>query len=110
MVSTYRILETIQLVVNGCPADIPNANPKELIERLIDELQNNPQQAATKDLDYMAIILSKASAIPYGKELTLDEMHDLIDKLFACANHNNSPDGKPILSIVQMEELEKKFK
>jgi len=97
------------IVVNGCPADITNPNPKELIDRLIDELQNNPQQAG-KESDYMAVILSKASAIPYGKALSNDEMRELIDKLFACGNYNYSPDGKPILSIIQMEELEKKLK
>jgi DNA mismatch repair protein MutL len=95
--------------VNGCPAEIPNPNPKELVDRLIDELNNNPQKAGNKP-DYMAIILSKASAIPYGKALTSDEMHEMIDKLFACENYNYSPDGKPILSIIQMEDIEKKLK
>jgi DNA mismatch repair protein MutL len=97
------------IVVNGCPADIPNPNPKELIDRLIYELQNNPLQTGNNS-DYMAIVLSKASAIPYGKPLSNDEMRDLIDKLFACENYNYSPDGKPVLSIIQMEELEKKLK
>jgi DNA mismatch repair protein MutL len=97
------------IVVNGCPADIPSPNPKELVERLIDELQNNPKQAG-KASDYMAVILCKASAIPYGKVLTINEMRDLIDRLFACENYNFNPDGKPILSIIQLEELEKKLR
>ena len=97
------------IVVNGCPAEIANPNPRELVERLIYELQNNPQKA-TKDSDYMALILCRASAIPYGKSLALEEMRDLIDKLFACGNLNYSPDGKPILAIIQLEELEKRLK
>jgi DNA mismatch repair protein MutL len=96
------------IVVNGCPAEISNPDPKELVDKLLDEMQNNTEKSDSEN--YIALILSKASAIPYGKVLSLDEMRDLIDRLFACSNHNYSPDGKAIISIIQMDEIEKKLK
>jgi DNA mismatch repair protein MutL len=98
------------IVVNGCPAEIPDANPKELIERMLEEMHHQPSQQATKTKEYMATLLCKASAIPYGKTLSAEEIHNFIDKLFACGNHNFSPDGKPVISIIPMEELEKRMK
>ena len=98
------------IVVNGCPAGIPDANPKELVERMLEEMHHQPSQQTEKTREYLAGLLSKASAIPYGKQLSAEEIHDFIDKLFACSNHNFSPDGKPVISIISIEELEKRMK
>jgi len=37
-------------------------------------------------------------------------MRELTDKIFGCANHNFSPDGKPVISIISIDEFEKKLK
>ena len=98
------------IVVNGCPAEIPNPNIKSLIERMLEEIRDTPKLAENITHEYIAKILSKASSIPYGKPLSPEEMRDLIDRLFACSNHNYNPDGKPIISIISTEELEKRLK
>jgi DNA mismatch repair protein MutL len=38
-----------------------------------------------------------------------EEMDHLVDQLFACSSPNFSPDGKPVLTIIPMEEIEKHF-
>jgi DNA mismatch repair protein MutL len=38
------------------------------------------------------------------------EMQDLVDKLFACQQPNLSPDGKPTITILGVDELEKRFR
>jgi DNA mismatch repair protein MutL len=96
------------VVINGCPEEIKN--PKEFIQKLIEEMNSQPKKQDVQTREYLASTLSKASAIPYGKALSLNEMRDLIDKLFACANHNYNPDGKAIISIIEQEEMDKKFK
>ena len=98
------------IAVNGCPAAIENPNAEELIQELLLELHNNPMQAGAHIQDYIAGILSKTAAIPYGKVLSAEEMRDLVDRLFACGNHNFSPDGKPVISIIAIDELEKRLK
>jgi DNA mismatch repair protein MutL len=37
-------------------------------------------------------------------------MQDMVDKLFACQQPNLSPDGKPIIHILQTDDIEKRFK
>jgi len=37
-------------------------------------------------------------------------MRNLVDRLFACSAPNYSPSGKTVLTILEMEEFDKKFK
>jgi DNA mismatch repair protein MutL len=53
--------------------------------------------------------LAESSALKNGQRLSNEEMSDLIDRLFACANHNFTPDGKRILTIFTHEEIDKRF-
>jgi len=54
--------------------------------------------------------MAGAAAIPYGKTLMKNEMEDLFDTLFACSAPNYSPKGKPVITIITLEELDKRFK
>ena len=58
----------------------------------------------------VASSMARASAIPYGKSLLQNEMENLFDTLFACSSPNYSPSGKPVISIITLEELDKHFK
>jgi DNA mismatch repair protein MutL len=98
------------VVVNGFPAALEQANPQKLVDDLLVELHHAPSQSGTSVKETIALALSKASAISYGRILGSQEMSDLIDKLFACKNHNYCPEGKTILTIISIEELESKLK
>ena len=54
--------------------------------------------------------MAAASAIPYGKTLSQDEMENLFDTLFACRSPNYSPKGKTVITILTLEEMDKRFK
>jgi DNA mismatch repair protein MutL len=97
------------VIVKGCPADIENPNPKELIEKILEDIKNNNNSNGVNNNERVAMALAKASAISYGKVLSNGEMRDLIDRLFSCGNHNYSPDGKPIATIVELNEIEKRL-
>lgn len=98
------------IAVNALPASLKINNSKELIEQFITAFKENQGNAETDIRQRVAISLAKASAIPYSKSLTQFEIQELIDKLFACKNPNFSPDGKPTVSIIGMDELEKRFR
>ena len=50
--------------------------------------------------------MARAAAIPYGQVLGNDEMENIINSLFLCANVNYTPDGKNILFILKQKEIE----
>lgn len=102
-----RCIEDFQIEVYGCPAFLDNTNVKQVVEQIIANLNHIP---ATDTLEEsIAGILSKSSAIPYGKMLSDAEMEHLVDRLFACANHRYTPDGKSIIALFTIDEIEKRF-
>ncbi len=98
------------IVINGCPSDIDNPDPKALIERLMEEYKNTLGDIKIPAKERLARSMARAAAIHYGKKLQPEEMNSLVDELFACENPNYSPSGKPIITIIDMDELDSKLK
>jgi DNA mismatch repair protein MutL len=98
------------IIINGCPSDIPNPDPKELIEILLEQYKSTQSDLKTNAKENVARSLAIASAINYGTPLATEEMQELVDQLFACEEPNYSPTGKKTMSILDMDEFEKKLK
>jgi DNA mismatch repair protein MutL len=96
-------------IINGIPGMLSASSPVELIEKLLEEFKNSPIEAKNRVREQVALSLAKASAVGYGVELHPDEMDHLVDQLFACSAPNFSPDGKPVLTILPIEDIEKHF-
>jgi DNA mismatch repair protein MutL len=58
----------------------------------------------------MAQTLAESAAIPYGQALTAEEMEYLTQELFKLAEANYTPAGKPTLTCIANDEIEKRFK
>jgi len=98
------------IIINGQPAETKGSGSREVFEMLLEEYKASQADPSMGMNEKVASALARASAIPYGKSLTQDEMEELIDTLFACKVPNYSPSGKAIISIITLEELDKKFK
>jgi DNA mismatch repair protein MutL len=59
--------------------------------------------------EQVAISLSRASAMNYAEELQPGQMDQMVDQLFACTSPNYTPDGKTVVTIIPLEEVEKLF-
>lgn len=97
------------IVVNGCPAEVRNPEPGALIESILEEYRNTQADIKKSAKEKMARCLAKTSATGYGISLNVTEMQNLTDQLFACENPNYTPSGKKILSIMSLDEIEKKL-
>ncbi|MBP5771454.1 MAG: DNA mismatch repair endonuclease MutL [Bacteroidaceae bacterium] len=58
----------------------------------------------------LALTLARAAAIPTGQVLSSIEMQDLVEQLFATQTPNFTPDGHPVVVILQQEQIEKLFR
>ena len=97
-------------IISGTPGVLDVSSPGLIVEKLLDEYKHSPVDARSKAKEQIAISLSKASALDYGTELKQEEVDHLIDHLFACATPNFSPDGKKVLTIIPIMDIEKSFK
>lgn len=97
-------------VINGIPTLLNNADPKSVIEFLLEQQKSTGNTICDQALEQLAAQLALSSAVGQGHTLSNDEAAELIDDLFACQTPNFSPSGKPIIEIIQMEEFEKRMK
>jgi DNA mismatch repair protein MutL len=96
-------------LVKGVSSQIGTSS---VIDLLLDILEKTKTTAAdhTASLhESISLSLAHSSSIKAGQRLTNEEMTDLIDRLFACKNHNFTPDGKRIMTIFTHDEFEKRF-
>ncbi len=104
-----RDLGNNALIVNAYPSKVHINNPVEALEVLLHEYKATQIHLEKGHKERLAQSLAKASSIPYGKVMNQEEMKDLVDRLFACDSPNYSPGGKPVISIINMDEFEEKF-
>ena len=84
-------------------------NEKILFEGLIEQFKHNQSELSVSNRENLARSLAKRSAVKHGKKLEKEEMHIMIDKLFACESPNYAPDGRVTYTVLSMEELSNKF-
>jgi DNA mismatch repair protein MutL len=99
-----------KITIDGRPADSDSSNPLEMLEILLQDYKNTQAEPSASAKEKIAAGMACASAIQYGKVLSQGEMEDLFDTLFACQAPNYSPKGKPVISIITLEEIDKRFK
>lgn len=99
-----------KITINGRPADNNSSDPLEMLEILLEDYKNTQADPSTGAKEKVAAGMACAAAIQYGKVLSQGEMEDLFDTLFACQAPNYSPKGKPVISIITLEEIDKRFK
>lgn len=95
-----------QLQVKSTPSLIEPSDVHGIIESLLYDFRNGEVNVSGGIMDYIVRVLAKRSAMPYGKELSNEEMSHLYDKLFSSNSPSLSPSGKTIFTIIQFSDIE----
>ena len=96
--------------ITGVPEGSEGLNYQDLLLKFIDIATETGTTDTTLFKKKMVQTLASSAAIPYGQALTAEEMEYLTQELFKLSEANYTPDGKPTLSCLTNEELEKRFK
>jgi DNA mismatch repair protein MutL len=95
--------------VKGVPENAGTGSVIDLLLVMLDKAKTTAEDLSTTMHESIAYSLAESSALKNGQRLSNEEMSDLIDRLFASANHNFTPDGKRIITIFTHEEIDKRF-
>ncbi len=98
------------VTVKGRPSGTGSSDTAGMISLIIEEFRNTQSGPSEGARERLAATMAGVSSIQYGKALSMSEMEDLFDALFACRAPNYSPKGKQVINILTLEELDKKFK
>jgi DNA mismatch repair protein MutL len=97
------------LQVNGMPAEASDVDPAQLLDQMLEQLKNEKGALHNERHAALARGMARSLAMRAGRNLSGTEMHDLIDRLFACEMPYYTPGGKPTLVTFGLDELAQRF-
>ena len=97
--------------VSAIPAGTEGLDAATLVLQIVDSAieREGAGQAGEEVRTAVALSLARSSAIVYGQLLTDAEMDELVASLFASSTPGHTPDGLTVLSVLTMDELDKRF-
>ncbi len=95
-------------IVHGVPADWNGQNEQKVIESLLEQFKRETDLRLNAT-ERIARSMARQSAIKRGTFLSIVEMRELIDRLFACSMPFKSPTGRNCFVTYDLETINKQF-
>ncbi|WP_028896862.1 DNA mismatch repair endonuclease MutL [Prevotella sp. HUN102] len=95
--------------INGVPSGIEGLNVVSLINEMVASVKEGDLHISEELDKSLALSLARNAAIPQGQVLNNEEMEAVVNGLFSCDNVNYTPDGKPIIAIMEQNKIEGLF-
>lgn len=106
----FKISADNLVSIYGRPSEIGNSDPLVMLEILLEEYKKTQSDPSKGEKEKVASAMAGAAAINYGRVLLKNEMEDLFDALFACNAPNYSPKGKSVISILTLDDIDKRLR
>ncbi len=97
-------------VVNATPIVFQNTDIEALIKHFIELYATTETDIKQNANERIALSMAKTAAQSYNVDLSDIEMQSIVDSLFSCTTPNYTEDGKTIIHILKIEDLDRFFK
>jgi|TARA_B110000196_G_scaffold145126_1_gene125605 DNA mismatch repair protein MutL len=97
-----------KIEINSIPPECAKGNLETLFEEFLEQEKNDNQLVISTKVK-IAKVLAKNIAIKKGKKIEQNEMKVLISNLFACDLPSISPNGKPTIINLALNDITKHF-
>lgn len=94
--------------ITAVPAPLNSANPSEVVFALLAEAETGTDAADALNRP-LAAALARSSAIKTNRPLSGQEMETIVADLFRCAEPSFTPDGLPVISIIDNDHIASLF-
>ncbi len=102
-------LDKRAFTIIGIPPQMQAAAAIPTLAQMVLDVKETDTNIREESRKKMALRLAIQTAIPYGKVLSEDEMHHLVEQLLSGDMNRITPDGKTIITIFEQDEIEKRF-
>jgi len=100
-----RSFDNRSIVFCALPAGLEKANAKDIIDEILDNIKENYNSPTWDTHEKLALALAKSESVKRCGIFSDTEMEHLIDRLFACKMPDIDAEGKPTISIIEVEKL-----
>jgi DNA mismatch repair protein MutL len=98
------------VVIQGVPSGLHHERPGQLLQDVLDGTSESTGRAATEDLSHrLAASWACHAATRAGDSLGQEEMHSLVDRLFATSRPHGDPHGRVTYVRLDLDELHRRF-
>jgi DNA mismatch repair protein MutL len=95
--------------VLGIPAGTEGLDHIQVLQDMVEDAQNGQVSVREQIGHLISLGLSQRAAIPVGQYLSDAEMEDLVHRLYQTSNPNYTPDGRVVISTLDVNTIEKMF-
>ena len=95
--------------VNAIPAGLDGVDATAMVNEILESVDNGGIPVKKRILDHLALTVARSAAIPTGRTLMQEEMDILVADLLRLPEPNYTPDGKTIITVIPMEQINKLF-
>ena len=95
--------------LNGVPVGVEGLEPVKLLSEILHQVVEQTGDVKEKVYDRMAAAMAREVAIVSGQILSQEEMTVLINDLFATSMPSHTPDGSPVIYIMNDAEIDRNF-
>lgn len=104
-----------QLKVTAIPVHLKNASIEELLKEMLSCINESSAHADPKDLakilhERVHAQMACKAAVKAGDTLSHEQMNELMKDLYKTPNRFSCPHGRPTSWVLDLNEIEKKFK
>ena len=102
-----RNFDNKSIVFCAFPAGLEKANARSIVDEILKNIKENYNSPTWDTHEKLALSLAKSESIKRCDVLTDIEMEHLVDRLFACVMPDIDAEGKPAISIITVEDMDK---
>jgi DNA mismatch repair protein MutL len=102
-------MNTVIAEIHSVPADVRNGHEESVLKELLDQYREYSTLRHTSARDNLAASYGCRSAIRAGDALTVEEMRQLVDDLYASSTPYACPHGRPIIIEFALDEFDRRF-
>ncbi|MEM0961867.1 MAG: DNA mismatch repair endonuclease MutL [Bacteroidota bacterium] len=103
-------LENGPVLVRGVPSDVTLGHERDVLDDLLAQYRRNRQSLRLSARENLARSLASRSAIRHGHSLGAAEARTLVDQLFGCSDPFSDPNGRPTMTRLSSDEIDRRFR
>jgi DNA mismatch repair protein MutL len=104
-----KVFSGTTIVIEAIPTDVKLGREAQVIMDIIDYYKENEDHEFNAN-ERLAAAFACKNAIKSGEKLMQNQMHSIVDQLFACESPYFCPHGRPVVVTLELDELDRKFK
>jgi DNA mismatch repair protein MutL len=102
-----RTPDTDTLVFLARPSGLEKSSARTLVDEILRNIKDDFGGAMWNTHEKLSLALAESESLKHINDLSDEELEHLVDKLFACQMPDIDPKGKPTVSIITVEDMDK---